>query len=169
MLSGPLPETLPYLLSIKVVDLANNQFTGSINGGYCGSLTILKLSNNMLSGTLSECTCEYVDLSYNSLSGPVPITCAAFFGCAQFVFLSHNQFTGCLPQQYNSIRRLDVSYNQLSCSLTQFFSAFWTTNQINILRASNNQLNGQLSSIPFQFLEALGELDLSYNNVTGTR
>ncbi len=68
----------------------------------------------------------------------------------------------------SNLAKLDVSMNQLQCTLQQFFAPFSTADSnIISLKASHNQLSGTLDTIPFTYLKMLEELDLTHNGITG--
>ncbi|CAI9295303.1 unnamed protein product [Lactuca saligna] len=114
------------------------------------SLSVLKLRNNRISGSLPGGIVEFVnltqlDLSFNNLRGEIP---NGLFYLRQmyFLFLGNNNLSGTIPGglALNSpLRIIDLSYNKLSGTLP-----FWATDptlQVNIV-ANNFTLSSSANS-----------------------
>ncbi|RID49194.1 hypothetical protein BRARA_H00009 [Brassica rapa] len=86
------------------------------------SLSTLVFRNSNLTGTIPSFIGEFsslqqVDLSFNKLGGPIP---ASLFNLSRLthLFLGNNTLNGPLPSQKSqTLRNIDVSYNDLSGSL----------------------------------------------------
>ncbi|XP_051149392.1 probable LRR receptor-like serine/threonine-protein kinase At1g56140 [Andrographis paniculata] len=76
-ISGPIPSYLSALQRLSFLDLSFNNFTGTVPDSLftLNSLTHLFLGNNKLTGVLPSqktASLQYIDLSYNELSGAFP-------------------------------------------------------------------------------------------------
>ncbi|KAF8102241.1 hypothetical protein N665_0199s0016 [Sinapis alba] len=123
-LSGPIPSSFSNLASLTELRL------GDISSGSSSlefiknmkSLSILVLRNSNLEGTIPSNIGEYsnllqVDLSFNKLHGPIP---TSLFNLSRLshLFLGNNKLNCSLPtQKSQSLKNIDVSYNDLSGSL----------------------------------------------------
>jgi len=105
----------------------------------CSSMTSLDLSSNSLSGPIPadiSKRLQYItslDLSYNSFSGEIP---EALANCTYLnaVNLQHNKLTGTLPGQLAALGRLtqfNVADNQLSGQIPSSLSKFPPSNFAN--------------------------------------
>jgi len=105
----------------------------------CSSMTSLDLSSNSLSGPIPadiSKQLQYItslDLSYNSFSGEIP---EALANCTYLnaVNLQHNKLTGTLPGQLAALGRLNqfnVADNQLSGQIPSSLSKFPPSNFAN--------------------------------------
>ncbi|CAH8348444.1 unnamed protein product [Eruca vesicaria subsp. sativa] len=127
--SGPIPSSFSNLTSLLELVLGD-----IFNGGSSlefikdmKALSILQLRNNKLTGTIPSNFGEYsnlqeLDLSFNRLHGPIP---ASLFNLANLAYLlvGNNTLNGSLPtQKSNTLRNIDVSYNDLSGSLPSWVS-----------------------------------------------
>uniref|UniRef100_M4EPU2 non-specific serine/threonine protein kinase n=1 Tax=Brassica campestris TaxID=3711 RepID=M4EPU2_BRACM len=123
-LSGPIPSSFSNLTSLTELRL------GDISNGSSSleffkdmkSLSTLVFRNSNLTGTIPSFIGEFsslqqVDLSFNKLGGPIP---ASLFNLSRLthLFLGNNTLNGPLPSQKSqTLRNIDVSYNDLSGSL----------------------------------------------------
>uniref|UniRef100_A0ACD5TXX5 Uncharacterized protein n=1 Tax=Avena sativa TaxID=4498 RepID=A0ACD5TXX5_AVESA len=132
---------------------------------------------------------EYLDLSYNSLSGPIPSSIGAlakikyldlswnflddsippFIGLPHLSHLNlrHNSLSGRIPSNVGALAKLkylDLSYNLLDGYLP---SALGTLRKLTDLSLSNNNLTGPI--IPSLVnLTNLRSLDISNNHIKGS-
>ncbi|KAI5072980.1 hypothetical protein GOP47_0013086 [Adiantum capillus-veneris] len=95
-------------------------------------------------------TLQYLDLSFNQLSGSIPSEMGLWISLI-ILGLSHNKLTGALPSSFSklaAINVLDISYNQLEGSLAVLSGS----NLLVGLDVSNNRFSGeipgQLSTYP---------------------
>ncbi|XP_020867918.1 probable LRR receptor-like serine/threonine-protein kinase At1g56130 [Arabidopsis lyrata subsp. lyrata] len=128
-LRGPIPSSFSNLTSLTELRL------GDISNGSSSldfikdmkSLSVLVLRNSNLTGTIPSTIGGYsslqqVDLSFNKLHGPIP---ASLFNLSRLthLFLGNNTLNGSLPTlKGQSLRNVDVSYNDFSGSLPSWVS-----------------------------------------------
>lgn len=77
--SGSFPPSLLLLHRLLTLSLSHNRFSGPLPGNVTllHRLIALRLNSNNFSGTLpsfNQTTLKLLDLSYNNLTGPVPVT-----------------------------------------------------------------------------------------------
>ncbi|WOK92572.1 LRR receptor-like serine/threonine-protein kinase FLS2 [Canna indica] len=152
-------------LSLSGVGLSGNTPAWLSDIGFGG----LNLSSNNLNGSLPSRGSGYgwMDLSYNSFVGPIPLTFARNF-TPYLLSLSHNRINGSLPPSFicgmTALEVLDLSFNDLSGEVPNCSDSY--PNNILYLHLNNNNLSGRLPS----FLKDLGQLtvlDLGDNKFSG--
>ncbi|KAL2653520.1 hypothetical protein R1flu_021648 [Riccia fluitans] len=141
-LTGRIPEEVGTSSKLGSLLVSGNQLTGGIPIALANLMT-LEAANNLLMGSFESDLCsntmDRLDLSYNSLSGHLPLNldlcknlsflylqgnqlsgvippAIAFMEGLQEINLSHNQLTGSVPVELSgskTLQRLDVSYNFL--------------------------------------------------------
>jgi len=195
--SIPLPSTPSDLLFL---DCSNNNFS-SIEpnfGVYIRNISYINLSKNKLSGRvpLSFCSLnkpEFIDLSYNYFSGPIPSCLMEKVdmmiilklrenklqgmlpenireGCKlQAIDLNGNQIKGALPRllaNCQDLEVLDVGNNQI---LDSFPSWLGTLPKLQVLVLRSNQLDGTIRSLRdgYQHFTSLQIVDLVSNHFSG--
>lgn len=109
-LSGEIPNSLQYCVSMTTLDLSNNALTGAIPAEICDWLPYLVT----------------LDLSSNRLSGQIP---PELFNCKflNTLRLNDNELSGNIPYQLsrlNRLKKLSVANNHLSGSIPAFLSEF---------------------------------------------
>ncbi|XP_022716149.1 protein STRUBBELIG-RECEPTOR FAMILY 8-like isoform X1 [Durio zibethinus] len=153
-LSGTMGYLLSDLMSLRTLDLSNNNIHDTIPYQLPPNLTSLNLAGNNLSGNLpysisSMVTLTYLNLSHNSLSLSVGDIFAnlAVLGTLD---LSFNNFSGDLPISFSSLSNLSTLYmqnNQLTGSLNVLSGLSLTT-----LNVAKNHFSGwiprELFSVP---------------------
>ena len=192
-LTGPLPSFLWHLTNLTYLSLNSNQINGSIPAeignmknlgelslawnqisGFipveianCSSLYNLTLSHNYLTGTFDMSNfylLQYLDLSYNNLSGSIPRTINHLTNL-ETLSLNRNQISGSIPMEITdckSLKHLSLSHNYLTGNIPSLIGYL----PLNAIDLSHNNISGD---IPF----ALGDspslelLDVSFNNLTG--
>ncbi|KAF5189189.1 Leucine-rich receptor-like protein kinase family protein [Thalictrum thalictroides] len=180
--SGALPTALLHMDNLVSLNLSCNAFSGRIPPGFeqITSLEVLDLHQNELDGHLDfefllSSSVVHVDFSGNFLSTyPSQNQQQKFLPriseTIKYLNLSKNRFTGTLVNggelpMFESLKVLDLSYNQLSGELPEFNFVY----ELETLRLGNNLFSGL---VPNGLLKGdslvLKELDLSSNNLTGT-
>lgn len=178
--SGSLTSSLTNLDNLVSLNLSCNGFTKKIPTGFdkISSLEVLDLHQNQFDGSIDEkllrlSSAAYVDFSSNLLSSSGSQKGKFLSGISDsinYLNLSNNQFTGSLISGsglplFESLKVLDLSYNQLSGELPGFEYVY----DLEVLRLGNNKFSG---FIPNGLLKGdslvLTELDLSANNLSGT-
>ncbi|GER57577.1 leucine-rich repeat receptor-like protein kinase family protein [Striga asiatica] len=117
---GTLPRWLNSITNLTDLQLSNNHIDGSIPK-LPFRIQYLFLSNNLLSGYLSECWGDFpsltvVTLSSNQLSGPIPNSIGGAYSLT-WLQLSNNSFIGQLPPNLKNCTQLmgsDIRDNMLS-------------------------------------------------------
>ncbi|OEL21200.1 putative inactive receptor kinase [Dichanthelium oligosanthes] len=168
MLSGNIPQ-LNFVISLKVLRLQNNNFSGSIPEAFFREtsmvLTELDLSCNELTGPIRRVTStnlKYLNLSCNSLEGNLPIT----FGSCSVVDLSGNMLSGNLSVARtwgNYLQTVDLSSNRLTGTWPNETTQFL---RLTSMRISNNLLAGELPIVLGTYPELIS-MDLSLNQLHG--
>ncbi|KAL5223690.1 hypothetical protein ABZP36_010329 [Zizania latifolia] len=101
-LAGRLPAALCRLPSLAVLGLANNDLAGELPIGGLGALEVVDLSANYFNGSLPSdfggSRLRFLNVSSNKLIGALPTELSAVVPVNSTVDLSHNNFTGTLPQ-----------------------------------------------------------------------
>ncbi|KAK1317572.1 Protein STRUBBELIG-RECEPTOR FAMILY 8 [Acorus calamus] len=136
-LSGTLGYLLSDLLSLRTLDLSNNNIHDTIPYQLPPNLTYLNFASNNFSGNLpfsisTMASLTYLNASHNSLS----------------------QSIGDIFQNLQSLSELDVSFNNLAGNLPDSFSSL---SNLSSLFLQNNQLTGPVN--------VLSNLDLTNLNI----
>lgn len=167
--SGFVPNDLlkgdPLLLT--ELDLSGNNLTGSIGIIMSTTLRTLNLSSNGLSGELPILIgeCAILDLSKNQLQGN--LTKLDKWGNIEFLDLSQNRLTGPVPEtksQFLHLNHLNLSHNSLNSSLPKDVTQF---PKLSVLDLSFNKLSGPLLS-NYLTMPTLQELHLAGNLLAGS-
>ncbi|KAF3784205.1 Receptor-like protein 12 [Nymphaea thermarum] len=172
-LSGNLPITMANLTALTHLDISGTRFSGSlpILLGRLTTLSHLDLRgckftriDSSLFANLTHLT--YLDLSRNMFSGSLP-SLPYHLHTAR---LSHNNFSGPIPNSYNlpNIEILDLSRNSLTGTLPSSLThgSSFMQSPIQYLDLSNNRFHGYLNLGIFAHLKNLNFLSLSKNNWT---
>ncbi|KAG0602969.1 hypothetical protein M758_10G054900 [Ceratodon purpureus] len=166
--TGAIPQELGQATGLKTLDLSRNQLAGPIPAmPLLVSLSILRLSDNMLTGQipselLNEQTpqLQEVDLSRNQLTGTLgPVTTKVM----SVLRLASNQLTGSLPPKIQSCRVVDLSNNHFSGGIAL---SKWSPN-LRTLDLSHNNLSGIIDNSSLMQLFVLTTLNLSSNQLSG--
>lgn len=169
-LSNAIPaELFTNCEALHFLSLAGNFLEGSIpeSLGSCRSLRVLNLSFNYLSDLMPSSMqaltdLSQIDLSHNSLYGPLP----AFQPYMVDVRLQNNKFSGTISAQIGSclmLEYVDLSSNFITSELPDSMQKL---ESLSILNLANNFISGSVPSW-LQILNSLKELNLSYNVLYG--
>lgn len=153
-LSGTMGYLLSDLMSLKILDLSNNNLHDTIPYQLPPNVTSVNLAGNNFSGNLpysisTMITLTYLNVSHNMLSLSVG---DYFANLARLgtLDLSFNNFSGDLPPSFSSLSNLSTLYmqnNQLTGSLNVLSGLSLTT-----LNVAKNHFNGsipqELFSVP---------------------
>ncbi|XP_057950913.1 receptor-like protein EIX2 [Malania oleifera] len=194
-ISGTIPDLSLKFTAFPAIDFSSNHFNGSIPL-FSPNLSSLILSKNMFSGSLlflcgiNGKVFNYLDLSYNQLSGELP-DCWMQFGSLIILNLANNNLVGTIPSSMSfllSIKSLHLQSNKLTGELP---SSLKNCRDLLIVNMEGNRFSGTIptwigeslqklsilslrsnefyGSIPLQLcrLEGLQFLDLSLNNISG--
>ncbi|KAI9117651.1 hypothetical protein K1719_011817 [Acacia pycnantha] len=184
-LSGPIPDnTIGKLNKLQILDLSNNTITALPSDFWSlGSLKVLNLSSNQISGSLASNfgnfgLLEAFDLSSNRFSGEIPETISSLVSL-KILKLDKNKFEHNIPSgilQCQSLVSIDLSLNQLNGTLPQGFGAAFP--KLESLNLAGNNLHGtslrvrflRFASQKFPQIESLSRLEylnLSKANLHG--
>ncbi|TVU07424.1 hypothetical protein EJB05_47479, partial [Eragrostis curvula] len=150
-LSGRIPTSIGDIVLLGKLFLDDNILSGSIPSslGRCLGLLQLNLSSNSLDGFLPEELFTGpplsfgVDLSHNSLTGPLPILAMGQLEDISLFNVSNNRLSGEIPKNLLSISQyIDLSTNELSGNVPEFFG-YHSSGQIDL---SYNNFEGPLPS-----------------------
>ncbi|CAN6582013.1 unnamed protein product [Malus baccata var. baccata] len=192
-LEGPVPVSIFNFPGLLKLILSSNNFNAFPFNGPQQLPKRIDLSHNNLSGQLPEffnvssSFISYIDLSFNYLEGPVPVSIFNFRGLQQ-LFLSSNNFNAFPfngPHQLPNLTEIDLSHNSLLVlynGSNSSYSSFPQLNNFNLvsnklrtfpvflrnqtyltkLDLSENQIQGQLPNWIWK-LDSLDYLNVSYN------
>ncbi|KAG8657885.1 hypothetical protein MANES_03G091900v8 [Manihot esculenta] len=195
LIGGPLPSNLGNLRSLKRLCLSSNNFTGVIpdSFGKLKNLTDFRIDGSELSGKIPEfignwTNLDRLDLQGTSMEGPIPATISLLTNLTELrisdlkgtssnipnlramtkmerLALRNCLITGTIPDyigDMTELRLLDLSFNKLTGPIPVTFSSL---NKLNYMFLTNNSLTGAL---PDWILSSKQNLDVSYNNFTGS-
>ncbi|XP_023524680.1 leucine-rich repeat receptor-like tyrosine-protein kinase PXC3 [Cucurbita pepo subsp. pepo] len=169
-MNGNIDLQLDELVSLKSLNLSSNSFSGPLPTkiGRDRALEQLQLSKNQFRGTISEDIVRYmnltfIDMSSNYLSGSLPLLIGNL-SKLEFLILSANKFNGEIPEsvsRISSLVRLAAHENRFIGNLP-----IGITNYVKNLDLSYNNISG---SIPVGLLSKpqLETVDLSHNELEG--
>ncbi|XP_030486305.2 probable LRR receptor-like serine/threonine-protein kinase At4g37250 [Cannabis sativa] len=99
--AGKLPQNLTSLQNLTVISLKSNYFSGKVPGGF-SKVQVLDLSSNLLNGSLPSDfggeSLRFLNVSYNKISGNIPLEFAKLIPVNATVDLSFNNLTGAIPE-----------------------------------------------------------------------
>ncbi|XP_027152309.1 receptor-like protein EIX2 [Coffea eugenioides] len=169
----PHPDINMTLDILRVLDLSDNHFIGSIPDSLCSlqMLVVLDLSNNQLSGRIPSCigklkTLGALLLANNSLHGHIPIS-LGHLNDLQSLHLNRNNFTGTVPFSLRHLKKLE--YLDLGNNRLEGIIPSWIGDELSRLRIlvlESNNFHGDIS-VSLCKLSSLQVLDLEDNNLTG--
>ncbi|KAL6525346.1 hypothetical protein OROHE_015653 [Orobanche hederae] len=172
-LSGPIPDsTIGKLINLEKLDLSNNKITALPSDFWdLGSLNILNLSHNQISGSLSTNIVNFghlqsLDLSFNNFSGSIPEGISSLTSL-RILNLSSNGFDSTIPfgiSRCKSLVSLDLSDNNLVGSLPRGFGD--ALPRLKFLNLADNEISGRDSD--FFGLKLMSYLNISGNVFKGS-
>jgi len=171
-LHGEIPRSIGQLSGLALLNMSYNELTGSIpiEITQLKGLQVLNLARNNLSGGVPKSISDLeklnqLDLSGNKLNGTVPKEVLRFPSFSNILNLSHNLFSGQLPEEMGlSAVAIDISNNQLSGNIP---SSIMNCESLETLNAARNSFSGPIPS-SLGNLTNLQTLDLSSNQFSGT-
>ncbi|KAM7265503.1 hypothetical protein ACFE04_003186 [Oxalis oulophora] len=100
-LGGKLPGNLAKLINLEEVSMKNNYLSGDLPGGF-EFIRVLDLSSNLINGSLPSdfggIKLRYFNISYNKLSGEIPVNFSVNIPENATLDLSFNSLTGEIPK-----------------------------------------------------------------------
>ncbi|KAL6576052.1 Brassinosteroid LRR receptor kinase [Orobanche hederae] len=161
--------------SLQILDLSYNNISGQdavswlLSGGFLPELRHLSLKGNKVSGGLPEVfnfkNLVYLDLSMNNISTNFP----SFLDCSslQHLDLSSNRFSGSVENSLSTCVKL--SFANLTSNKLTGTAPKLPSGSIQFLYLQDNDFHGVFpDSLLSDLCTTLVELDLSFNNFTGT-
>ncbi|KAL9227071.1 hypothetical protein vseg_002808 [Gypsophila vaccaria] len=169
--SGPIPSTFAKLKNLQTVSASDTEFTGAIPKfiGTWNQLTVLRFEGTSFTGpipsTFSNLT-SLVELKISGLSNSSnSLDFVTNLTSLQFLTLQNSNITGPIPSsigQLQSLTYLDLSFNTITGRIPD--SVFGLTS-LNYVFLGNNKLIG---SLPTQKSSSLINIDVSYNQLSGS-
>nr|TKR91217.1 hypothetical protein D5086_0000225370 [Populus alba] len=171
-LQGPIHSQLSTILDLYQLFLYGNSLNGTIPSFLFAlpSLFHLDLHNNQFIGNISEFqhnSLGFLDLSNNSLHGPIPSSIFKQENLQFLILASNNKLTWEVPSsicKLKSLRVLDLSNNNLSGSAPQCLGNF--SNELSVFHLGMNNLRGTIPST-FSKGSNLQYLNLNGNELEG--
>jgi Leucine-rich repeat (LRR) protein len=169
--SLPIPPVSTFIFSIS-----SNSLTGNIPELFCNmsSLQVLDLANNNLSGSLPRCLDNFgaslsvLDLRKNKFQGSIPYTWIRRSQYLSIINLSQNEFQGHLSRSLAKcmmLKVLDLSDNQFNDKFP-----FWLGHlpNLEVLILRSNKFNGSMETRQTYFkFPSMRILDISNNDLMG--
>ncbi|KAL3735586.1 hypothetical protein ACJRO7_024671 [Eucalyptus globulus] len=174
LIQGPiLPPPLPN--SVLFFSLASNQLTGYLPGFICAmkGLKFLDLARNNFVGTIPQCLgnisndLSVLDLQENGLSGTISLTFSKN-AVLSSLHLNGNKFEGLLPRSLINCKQLevlDLGGNKLNDTFPRWLE---TLPSLRVLVLRSNRFHSSIGNPGTEFpFPQLRILDLSSNELTG--
>jgi len=178
-LTGPIPESLANMSSLRRLALANNQFDGQIPPGLANlaGLRALDLAVNKLHGALPLAMYNLSSLKTfhvegNQLHGSIPANIGSKFPAMEDFSLANNRFTGRIPSSISNLTTL----TGLQLSINEFTGVvprdIGRLQHLQILYMPYNQLQAD-DTEGWEFVASLAncskllQLSLSDNSFSG--
>jgi len=163
--------------NVEVLNIANNSISGTVSPLLCGKtnatnkLTVLDVSNNVLSGDLGHCWVHWqalvhLNLGSNNFSGEIPNSIGNL-SQLESLLLNDNNLSEHIPstlQNCSTMKFIDMGNNQLSETIPTWI---WEMQYLIVLRLRSNNFKGRITQKMCQ-LSSLIVLDLANNSLSGS-
>ena len=182
-LSGTLPRTLTRLTALEHFLVNDNQFSGPVptddsESAFWKDLQVWNFQNNQFTGTIPSnvlrgmTSLRIWNLHDNEFHGALPgSVMQSLSSSLTMVDLSHNRFSGPLPDEWGSLTKL-VILRLGENALTSVTPNIVNMSSLRTLSLPFNRLQGPLQlereDGPSPGLENLVDVDVSHNELTGT-
>nr|GMC47475.1 receptor-like protein 12 [Ipomoea batatas] len=173
ILNGSIPDAFGDMNFLESLILDWNFFTNGIPKSF-GNLThlqILSLSNNQLNESIADLfkklsgkSLQTLELSFNNLSGEIPVDISIRFPSLRILHVIENQLNGSCFTLPSSLEALDLSRNKI-IGLLQDMKCFGQECDLIHLNLADNQITGQFFDL--SHFPSLTKLDLSENHLQG--
>ncbi|XP_044473187.1 receptor-like protein 7 [Mangifera indica] len=169
--TGTIPASIGNLTQLIALVLRYTALTGQLPSSISKleHLRDLYVSQNSLAGQIPDFgnlnKLNHLDLSHNNFSGPLPNHLNQLLSLAE-ADLSNNFLTGIIPSELfslPSLAYLQLSYNAFSGPI----DPFQPSNSLQSVLLNTNKISGSIPSSIFELVN-LAYLDLSSNNFSGT-
>jgi len=183
-LSGPVPDSFGTSRNLETFDVKMNHLTAlpaawtnashdAVNSSYSNiRASFNNISGPFPAGLVNAQQLSYLVLNVNNMTGPLPTNDSMFISM-RAINISHNAFTGTIPQQFNQtaifsalplflvtgqplLQVFDLSYNRLSGSLPTFLESqnvpAWTVGGIYL---QGNNLTVDCNNASFNYLTSI--------------
>ncbi|KAJ1378800.1 Leucine-rich repeat [Sesbania bispinosa] len=168
------PDIGKYLYFSYFLSLSNNSFHGQIPQSFCNcpTLRMLDLSHNSFNGSIPECltsrsgSLRVLNLVGNKLSGSISDTISSLCNL-RFLNLNGNLLEGTIPKSLancQSLEVLNLGNNVLSDRFPCFLRNIST---LRVLILRSNKLHGPIGCQSTGNWKMLHIVDLAFNNFTG--
>ncbi|KAL0793179.1 hypothetical protein Bca101_064556 [Brassica carinata] len=170
-LGGEIPSTFASLVNLQEALITDLDITGRIPEfiGKWTKLKILKILGTGLSGPIPSSFSNLTSLGELNLgdisNGSSSLEFIKDMKSLTILVLRNNNLTGTIPSNfegYLSLQQVDLSFNKLHGPIP---ASLFNLNPLGLLFLGNNTLNG---SLPTQKSQTLTNIDVSYNDLTGT-
>ncbi|KAG7957007.1 hypothetical protein I3843_11G153300 [Carya illinoinensis] len=194
LLEGPLPESLGNLSNLRRLILSGNNFTDAIpkTFGNLKNLSDFRIDGSRISGKIPDFVGNWInltrlDMQGTYMEGPIPSNISRLTNLEElrisdlkgssigfpdlqdlkklkFLVLRNCLITSSIPVyigELTELKRLDLSFNNISGRIPDEIGAV----KLDFMFLTNNSLSGQ---VPKWVLNSKNNLDISYNNFSGT-
>ncbi|CAN0863312.1 Receptor-like protein EIX2 [Linum grandiflorum] len=148
LLNGPLPYIYPFM---SVLDLSNNSLSGSLSKFLCykpdeeKTMQVMNLGANEFSGEIPDCwtSWKYLEAIKNKLVGEIPEEMTKLGGL-QSLNLSDNFLTGVIPRDIGSMGALESIDLSLNQLSGEIPPSISSMTFLSFINISSNRLTGRI-------------------------